>query len=152
MPRPSRMGAPGALHHVICRGIERRSILKDDEDRVNFFKRLGGIFSETKTSIRSIVFVTLEQLTCSTADIPSRILNHLGHDSIQSTEIYLHLDLNRRRHIQNRFIRHMQSVLTDDSKIEELLKWENEGNLMVWLDSLWRGRHTIPLYGEVRIG
>ena len=64
------------------------------------------------------------------------IKNHLGHDSIQSTEIYLHLDLNRRRHIQNRFIRHMQSVLTDDSKIEELLQYENEGDLMVWLDSL----------------
>ena len=64
------------------------------------------------------------------------IKNHLGHDSIQSTEIYLHLDLNRRRHIQNRFIKHMQSVLTDDSKIEELLQWENEGDLMVWLDSL----------------
>ena len=64
------------------------------------------------------------------------IKNHLGHDSIQSTEIYLHLDLNRRRHIQNRFIRHMQSVLTDDSKIEALLQYENEGDLMVWLDSL----------------
>jgi site-specific recombinase XerD len=64
------------------------------------------------------------------------IKNHLGHDSIQSTEIYLHLDLNRRRHIQNRFIRYMQSVLTDDSKIEELLQWESEGDLMVWLDSL----------------
>ena len=64
------------------------------------------------------------------------IKNHLGHDSIQSTEIYLHLDLNRRRHIQNRFIKHMQSVLTDDSKIEELLQYENEGDLMVWLDSL----------------
>ena len=64
------------------------------------------------------------------------IQNHLGHDSIQSTEIYLHLDLNRRRHIQNRFIKHMQSVLTDDSKIEELLQYENEGDLMVWLDSL----------------
>ena len=64
------------------------------------------------------------------------IKNHLGHDNIQSTEIYLHLDLNRRRHIQKRFIRYMQSVLTDDSKIEELLQWENEGDLMVWLDSL----------------
>jgi len=50
------------------------------------------------------------------------IKNHLGHDNIQSTAIYLHLDLNRRRHIQKRFIRHMQSVLTDDSKIEELLR------------------------------
>ncbi len=64
------------------------------------------------------------------------IKNHLGHDSIQSTDIYLHLDLNRRRNIQKRFIRYMQSVLTDDSKIEELLHWENEGDLMVWLDSL----------------
>ena len=64
------------------------------------------------------------------------IKNHLGHDTIQSTVIYLQLDLNRRRHIQRRFIRHMQSVLTDDSKIEELLQWENEGDLMEWLDSL----------------
>ena len=64
------------------------------------------------------------------------IKNHLGHDNIQSTTLYLHLDLNRRRHIQMRFIRYMQSVLTDDSKIEELLQWENEGDLMEWLDSL----------------
>jgi len=64
------------------------------------------------------------------------IKNHLGHDNIQSTMIYLHLDLNHRRHIQRRFIRYMQSVLTDDSKIEELLQWENEKDLMAWLDSL----------------
>jgi len=64
------------------------------------------------------------------------IKNHLGHDNLQSTDVYLHLDLNRRRNIQKRFIRYMQSVLTDDSKIEELLQWENEGDLMVWLDSL----------------
>jgi len=64
------------------------------------------------------------------------IKNHLGHDNIQSTDIYLHLDLNRRRNIQKRFIRYMQSVLTDDSKIEELLQWENEGDLMAWLESL----------------
>jgi len=64
------------------------------------------------------------------------IKNHLGHDNIQSTTIYLHLDLDRRRHIQRQFMRHMQSVLADDSKIDELLHYENEGDLMVWLDSL----------------
>ena len=64
------------------------------------------------------------------------IKNHLGHDNIQSTTIYLHLDLDRRRHIQKQFMRYMQSVLTDDSKIDELLQWENEGDLMAWLDSL----------------
>ena len=64
------------------------------------------------------------------------IKTHLGHESIQSTTVYLHLDLDRRRHIQKRFIRHMQSVLVDDSNIDELLQWENEGDLMAWLDSL----------------
>lgn len=66
----------------------------------------------------------------------TEIKNHLGHDNIQSTTIYLHLDLNRRRHIQRRFIRYMQSVLTDDPNIEKLLQWENKGDLMAWLDSL----------------
>ena len=49
MPRQSRIDAPGALHHIICRGIERRRIFKDDQDRDRFIERLGGILSETKT-------------------------------------------------------------------------------------------------------
>jgi hypothetical protein len=28
--------APGALHHIIVRGIERRRIFSDDQDRDNF--------------------------------------------------------------------------------------------------------------------
>jgi site-specific recombinase XerD len=64
------------------------------------------------------------------------IKNHLGHDNIQSTTIYLHLDLNRRRYIQRRFIKHMESVLTDDPKIEEVLQWENKEDMMAWLDRL----------------
>jgi len=43
-------GRTWSVAPLICRGIERRRIFKDDEDRVNFLKRLGGIFSETKTS------------------------------------------------------------------------------------------------------
>ena len=64
------------------------------------------------------------------------IKNHLGHDNIQSTTIYLHLDLNRRRHIQKHFIRYMQSVILTDSKIEDLLHWESDKDLMGWLDTL----------------
>jgi len=64
------------------------------------------------------------------------IKNRLGHDNIQSTTLYLHLDLNRKRHIQKHFIRYMQSVLTDDPKIDELLHWENKGDIIAWLDTL----------------
>ena len=49
MPRKARIDAPGALHHIIVRGIERRRIFSDDQDRDNFIERLGDIVNETKT-------------------------------------------------------------------------------------------------------
>jgi REP-associated tyrosine transposase len=49
MPRKARIDAPGALHHIIVRGIERRWIFSDDKDRDNFVDRLGDILTETQT-------------------------------------------------------------------------------------------------------
>lgn len=49
MPRQARIDAPGALHHIIMRGIEKRPIFRDDQDRDNFLARLGLILSETST-------------------------------------------------------------------------------------------------------
>jgi len=36
MPRQARIDAPGALHHIICRDIERQNIFKDNTDRNRF--------------------------------------------------------------------------------------------------------------------
>ena len=52
MPRQARIDAPGALHHIIIRGIERKAIFKDNADRANFLERLGRIISETDTGCR----------------------------------------------------------------------------------------------------
>ena len=49
MPRKARIDVPGALHHIIVRGIARRRIFEDDTDRVNFLDRLGKVLSETAT-------------------------------------------------------------------------------------------------------
>jgi putative transposase len=49
MPRQSRINAPGALHHIIVRGIERRKIFLDDQDRYSFLERLGNIVEHTGT-------------------------------------------------------------------------------------------------------
>ena len=49
MPRLARLDAPGVLHHIILRGIERRKIFKDDQDRNNFLERLGDLLPATKT-------------------------------------------------------------------------------------------------------
>lgn len=49
MPRKARIDAPGALQHVIIRGIERRNIFRSDYDRTNFIKRLAKLIPETRT-------------------------------------------------------------------------------------------------------
>jgi REP element-mobilizing transposase RayT len=49
MPRKSRIDAPGALHHIICRGIERRNIFQTDSDRNDFLQRLEKILAESGT-------------------------------------------------------------------------------------------------------
>ena len=43
------MDGPGALHHIIVRGIERRKIFREDIDRDNFLKQLGGILCDSQT-------------------------------------------------------------------------------------------------------
>ena len=42
MPRQPRLDAPGALHHVMGRGIERTNIFRIDRDREDFLKRLAN--------------------------------------------------------------------------------------------------------------
>jgi putative transposase len=51
MPRQARLDAPGTLHHVILRGLERGAIVKDEADREAFVTRLGAVARATGTSI-----------------------------------------------------------------------------------------------------
>ncbi len=58
MPRQARLDAPGTLHHVIIRGIERRKIVSNDRDRRDFISRMGKIALETKTIIYAWALMT----------------------------------------------------------------------------------------------
>ena len=49
MPRKARIDAPGGLHHIIVRGIERRKIFYDTGDRDHFLERLAVVLTETST-------------------------------------------------------------------------------------------------------
>ena len=51
MPRHARLDAPGTLHHVIIRGLERGAIVKDDVDREAFVTRLGTVAQATGTAL-----------------------------------------------------------------------------------------------------
>jgi REP element-mobilizing transposase RayT len=49
MPRKARIDAPGAIHHIICRGIAKSKIFIDAKDRLSFLKRLDKILTDTDT-------------------------------------------------------------------------------------------------------
>ena len=57
MPRVARLDTPGLLHHVMIRGIERRRIFNDDEDRENLIERLSMLLPKTKTQCYAWVFM-----------------------------------------------------------------------------------------------
>ncbi len=64
------------------------------------------------------------------------IKNRLGHDSLKSTMVYMHMDMSRRRKIQKEFIKHIQGTLKHDKQIKALIGWEKKMEVLKWLDSL----------------
>ncbi len=66
----------------------------------------------------------------------SDISNQLGHEDIQSTAVYLQLDLPRRREIQQKLTQYTKSILVRNAEIEELIDQKDKENIMQWLDSL----------------
>ena len=56
MPRQARLDAPGTLHHVIVRGIEKRKIVDDRNDQNTFVERMGQSALDTHTQICAWAF------------------------------------------------------------------------------------------------
>lgn len=49
MARPLRLEFPDGIYHVTARGNERRSIFRDDADRLAFPEALAGCRNHSKT-------------------------------------------------------------------------------------------------------
>ncbi len=64
------------------------------------------------------------------------IKNHLGHENLESTMTYLHLNVSRKREAQNEFLKHIHSTIPEDNKMDDLLNWERKDEILDWLDSL----------------
>ncbi len=71
MPRQARIDAPGAVHHIISRGIERSDIFRDDQDRFVFLNRLGKLLLETRTNCYAWSLIPNHfHLLLKTGDVP----------------------------------------------------------------------------------
>lgn len=83
-------------------------------------------------SFRHSCAVNMLAAGCSVVDIQ----NHLGHSDLQSTMVYLQMDLTRRKQIQQRFTTYTQSLMNRNAVIEELIAQEEKDDILAWLDSL----------------
>ncbi len=119
MPRRSRIDAPGALHHIIVRGIERKTIFKDDADKDNFLERLKNILTDSNTSCFAWALIPNHfHLLLRTGRVPiSTVMRRLltGH------AMYFNRKHNRVGHLfQNRY----KSILCqEDVYVLELVRY-----------------------------
>ncbi len=82
MPRQARIDAPGALHHIICRGINRQRIFSEDGDYTLFTERLGTLIKESHTRCFAWALMTnhfhllLRTGNVSISDLMKRLLTY----------------------------------------------------------------------------
>jgi REP element-mobilizing transposase RayT len=58
MPRKARLDVPGALHHIIVRGINKAPIFSDDQDKTRFLERLSDTITQGKCKVYAWVLMT----------------------------------------------------------------------------------------------
>jgi REP element-mobilizing transposase RayT len=154
MPRRSRIDAPGSLHHIMCRGIEKRKVFDSDADREAFLDRLGKILEETGTLCYAWVLIPnhFHLLLRSGAFPISTVMRRL------LTGYALWYNRSHRRHghlFQNRF----KSILCqEDAYLLELVRYIHLNPIRAGLvkspDDLCRYRfsgHSV-LMGKVKRG
>jgi site-specific recombinase XerD len=66
----------------------------------------------------------------------TEIKNQLGHENLNSTMVYLHMNVLKKREVQKRFIEYTRSSISENPKLDEWLDWENKKKILDWLDNL----------------
>lgn len=144
MPRGARIDAPGVLHHIIGRGIERRDIFRDDVDRNDFIARIealaaGGAFQVAAWSLMRNHF----HLLCKTGNLPISVSMHR-----LLTGYVVNFNKRRRRHgylFQNRF---KSIVCQEDRYLKELVRYIHLNPVRAGQVSGLRGLDRHPFAGH----
>ena len=119
MPRSGRLDAPGVLHHVIGRGIEKRPIFLTDEDRNDFLARLGLLSEEGYLKVYAWALLPNHfHLLCKTGKAPlARSMRRL----LTGYVVKFNRRHNRYGHLfQNRY---KSIVCQEDSYLMELVRY-----------------------------
>ena len=144
MPRQSRIDAPGALQHIIIRGIEKKAIFKDDADRENFVDRLGKLLLDTETTCYAWALLTNHtHLLLRTGATPvSAVMRRLltGH------AIYFNYRHRRHGHLfQNRY----KSILCEEAAyLKQLVAYIHLNPFRAGITETLTALQTYPFTGH----
>lgn len=119
MPRKPRIDEPGLCHHVIARGIEKRHIYCNEQDRRFFLTRLCQLARETKTRIYAFTLIPnhFHLLIQRTSTPISIFMQRL----LTSYALYFNREHERSGHLfQNRY---KSFPCTDDSYFPQLIRY-----------------------------
>jgi REP-associated tyrosine transposase len=153
MPRGPRLDYPGALHHVICRGIERRAIFRSDGDRRAFLDRLAALVQQANAGLYAWAFMPNHaHVLVRTGTVP---LSQLAQRWLGSYATTFNLVHRRAGHLfQGRF---KNVLVEEDPYFLELVRYIHlnpvRSRLPVTIDTLdtypWTG-HAV-LLGKTRL-
>jgi putative transposase len=119
MPRLARLDAPGAIHHVIIRGIERRNIFRDNEDRDDMIDRLADLLPATTTTCYAWAFLPNHAhflLRSGDAGLPTLMRRLL-------TGYAIRFNRRHRRHGQLFQNRYKSIICQEDLYLKELVRY-----------------------------
>ncbi|MDL1964904.1 MAG: transposase [Deltaproteobacteria bacterium] len=118
MHRLARLDAPGVLHHIIVRGIERRKIFRDNKDRDNFIDRLSDLLPATQTACYTWAFIPNHAhfLFRSSGEISTLMRKLL-------TEYAIHFNRRHKRHGQLFQNRYKSIICQEDMYFRELIRY-----------------------------
>jgi putative transposase len=147
MPRQARLDVPGALHHIMVRGINKSTIFNDDEDKTRFLKRLGQSVEEGQCSVYAWVLM----------DNHVHILFKSGRDGISTVmrkllTWYAQYFNRRHRRTGHLFENRYKSILCDeDNYLIALVRYIHlnpvRANIITTLEQLdryfWCGHRTL---------
>ena len=129
MPRTARIDIPGLLQHVIVRGIERRDIFLDDNDRRLFLERFSKLLAETGTECLAWALMTnhFHLLLCPRVTKLSVFMRRL----LTGYAIVFNLQHKRSGHLfQNRY---KSIACQEDAYLLELIRYIHLNPLRVGL-------------------
>ena len=119
MPRLARLDAPGALHHIMIRGIERRKIFLNRRDYEDFLERLAILLPEMKTACYAWVLIPNHAhfLFCTGAVPLARLMRRL------LTGYAVSFNRRHKRHGQLFQNRYKSIVCQEDAYLRELVRY-----------------------------